>query len=347
MKMFQRRIYGGIFAAALGILCAVQAGMPAFAKGQEGSLKVTYATEDGALDNVNMFLYYIGSLGKDKGIAWDEDFEEYRLYGQVNDGLAGLLQGYVQRDGVEADETAVTDGTGASTFGSLKDGYYLVIGDTAIQDGATLHMLPVLAYVGGDTKEVSAEAKFECADVGQGPVSISTTKEWELAKDKEKGEAVVSGDKMPKSVQADLMQDGELMETVKLSEENGWTYRWEELPSGHVYQVLETAVGKGFELSAEHKDGVFTLTNHGVYNKAVSKNPPKDDKDKDKEKEKKDVTPGNGTPAGSGNGNAPNGAGGKLPQTGMLFWPIAACAAGCGAAGGAGWYFIRKGRKRG
>lgn len=345
---------------ALGVLCAVQGTVPAFAKEQEGSLKVKYATEDGAVTDMPMSLYYVGDKeGKDK-VAWDEDFKGYRLYAKEMDSMPTVLQGYVQRDGIEADKTATTGETGVASFDGLKPGYYLAVGSPVEAGGVTLHMLPVLAYVGGENTEVAAEAKFERADLGQGPISISVEKEWDLKEETVKGEAVLKGSGQPKNVQADLMQDGELLETVKLSEKNGWSYTWEDLPSGHVYQVLETAVGEGFELSILHKDGTFTMTNHGVYTEAVSKNPPSkpkddgNDKDKDKDKEKKDVTPsdatgsgsdsGNGTAGGAGNGNAASGE--KLPQTGMLFWPIVVSVAGCGICGAAGAFYLRKGKRR-
>lgn len=327
--------------------------VPAFAKEQEkdGSLKVKYVTENGAVTDASMSLYYVGDKDGENGVKWDKDFKGYRLYGKEMDSMSTVLQGYVQRDGIEPDKTAVTDEAGVAAFGGLKTGYYLTIGDPVeTDDGVTLYMLPILAYVGGENTEAVAEAKFERADVGQGPISITAKKEWDLKEETIKGEAVLKGSEQPKSIQADLMQDGELLETVRLSEETGWSYTWEELPSGHVYQVLETAVGEGFELSIAHKDDTFTMTNHGMYTNAVSKNPPKVDNEEGDSK--KDVTPSDATNPGNGSGNGgadnttTNASGEKLPQTGMLFWPIVASLAGCGIFGAAGACYIYKGKRR-
>lgn len=76
--------------------------------------------------------------------------------------------------------------------------------------------------------------------------SVSVSKEW----------AGRSDEIYPENVQINLLQNGEIYgETITLSEENNWTYRWEDLPlqtgqTQYVYSVEEIAI-KGYTVAVE------------------------------------------------------------------------------------------------
>ena len=88
----------------------------------------------------------------------------------------------------------------------------------------------------------------------------------------------------PKSITIDLLQDGKVADTVTLSAENNWAYTWEDLDSGFTWTVAERDIPAGYTVRIQ-QDGVsFIVTNTAP--------------------------------------TTPTTPGGRLPQTGQLWWPV-------------------------
>lgn len=66
----------------------------------------------------------------------------------------------------------------------------------------------------------------------------------------------------PKQVTVDLLQNGDVYDTVTLSKSNDWTYTWEGLEKdGNTWTVKETDVPKGYTPSYSEKGERVTITN--------------------------------------------------------------------------------------
>lgn len=90
--------------------------------------------------------------------------------------------------------------------------------------------------------------------------------------------------KRPTAIEVQLIRDGEIYETVSLSASNGWKYLWEGLEAGRDWTIKEKSTPYGYTASIKQSGGKYTITN--------TYEPP----------------------------SPPEGP--KLPQTGLLWWPI-------------------------
>ena len=99
--------------------------------------------------------------------------------------------------------------------------------------------------------------------------------------------------KRPQSVEVQLLKNGTEYDKQTLNEANGWKCSWTDLDASATWEVKEKTVPSGYEVKTSQKDNVVTVTN--TYNP-----------------ESKTTPDGSTTPSSKG----------KLPQTGMLWWPV-------------------------
>ncbi|MBR2223631.1 MAG: Cna B-type domain-containing protein [Christensenellaceae bacterium] len=76
----------------------------------------------------------------------------------------------------------------------------------------------------------------------------------------------------PESVKVQLLKNGEKAEEIVLSEENQWTYTWDQLDEMAEWSVLEE-VPEGYEASYTEKDGCIFITNYMDYEPPVIPEP--------------------------------------------------------------------------
>ena len=65
----------------------------------------------------------------------------------------------------------------------------------------------------------------------------------------------------PEKIDADLYRDGELYDTVELSEANGWYHAWTDLTDEYEWTVDESAVPADYEKTVSNSGSAWTLTN--------------------------------------------------------------------------------------
>ena len=106
----------------------------------------------------------------------------------------------------------------------------------------------------------------------------------------------------------ELYNGAELVDTVQLSAANNWRQTWTDLTAGD-WRVVERTAVEGYTVVSTHEGYEYVITNSYT-------------------------APGGSTGGSSG--------GGKLPQTGMLWWPVPLLAIAGMALFLAGW--IRHGR---
>lgn len=69
------------------------------------------------------------------------------------------------------------------------------------------------------------------------------------------------GKDRPTAVKVDLLRDGKVYRTVKLSRANKWTYTWKELDSHYSWSAVESSVPSGYEVSYKVKGDQTVITN--------------------------------------------------------------------------------------
>lgn len=264
------------------------------------TLSIQHAYDGLPLGGAAFDIYYVASMTAEPELAVAEPFSPYPIPALGMDqeqwqDYAETLAGYIARDGIKPAASKVTDVNGAVRFDGLRTGLYLVIADKAVKGDYTYEVSPFM---------VSVPSLDESNNAWNYDV-ISTTKTTRLYTPlidvtiKKTWNDSGYESARPKAVTFDLFCDGEVYDTVVLNEGNQWTASWEDLDAKRTWSVAEHEV-EGYTVKVSRNSGTFVINNSYV------------------------------VPGGSGegdNGDGDGGSGGKLPQTGMLWWPVAVLAA--------------------
>ena len=222
------------------------------------------------------------STFKGYGISMAEDQAGYRA-------MAETLSGYIARDGIAPTATAVSDAAGKAPFGELPKGLYLVLADRYTWEANKMTYItsPTLVALPNSTDgntwiyDVTISPKYtEIPPLPETPgkTDINVIKVWS-------GEE--SQSKRPTYIYAELICDGQVIDTVTLNSGNNWRHTWKDLDATRTYNVTEKEVPAGYTVTTVRDGSTFTINNN------AGRTPP--------------PTPPR-TP--------------RLPQTGQLWWPV-------------------------
>ena len=224
--------------------------------------------------------------------------------------LAETLAAYAQRDRLTPLDSGMTGKNGELTFPTagkqLLPGLYLVTSQP-FSDGSSVYTAePFLVCLPNLDKttdtwqyDVTVSPKHTCT-----PIPVPPADDTEKRKVLKVWNDAGRESERPKSITIQLLKNGELYNTVILSERNSWRYSWDALPKYDknglpiVWRVVELTP-EGYTVSITQEAGTFLVTN-------TLKQPP----------ETPPVTPPVNPPGQK-----------TLPQTGALWWPVPILAA--------------------
>lgn len=171
---------------------------------------------------------------------------------------------------------------GTLVFSDIDTGLYLITVDSAEIDGknyvspAMLITVPSRDEAGKWNYQVEVDyaSKLGSTDIYD---SYSVQKIWK---------SHTTATPVKQEITVDLYAEGitEPYDTVKLNEENNWSYTWEKLPAGHVWSVKEREVPENYKVLYSQNGAYFVIENV-YYPPETPPEPP-------------------------------------LPQTGQLWWPV-------------------------
>lgn len=269
---------------------------------------------------VTFSFYQVATVSGDNGYVPTAAFEKYAI---ALDGLsaaetkaaAETLAAYAARDQLIPTDQGLTDANGNAAFpnhtDSLKEGLYLLVGDPFVIDGAphrfepTLLELPARGSGGSLLYHVMCSPKHS---EDTAITSLTVTKSWQDN----------NSSSRPSSVEAELLRDGAVYATATLNAENNWRHSWDNLPADSDWQVTEKTVPDHYTVQIQREGNSVVITNTRVDD---SKDPNKDTNTSNGTSSKKD---NNSSSSSSSSGSTSK----KLPQTGMLQWPVPVLAAG-------------------
>ena len=153
------------------------------------------------------------------------------------------------------DMVRTSDEGGLAEFPNLKAGLYLI---TIADDGSGLVFEPFLANVprkdGTDySYRLHAFPKMAGSASDQSYVTLTVKKRWND-----------HGKNRPKSITAELLRDGSVVDEYLLSDENDWTHTWDGLEHYYVWSAKEKEVPKGYVVSYEREGNVFYVINTAI-----------------------------------------------------------------------------------
>lgn len=278
----------------------------------EVSLTIQYTHENKPLTGAGFSLYRVAETSANGEYTLTGDFKDYPVSLQNPDGeslrqLAITLDGYARRDDLAPLDTGKTDASGTLVFPAgekkLKTGLYLVIGQRLEVDGYTYTAQPFLISLPGKNADGSSlnyhaavQLKYNQYPLTDDTVTCKVLKVWKDESHK---------DARPKQIEVQLLKDGDICDTVTLTQDNNWRYTWDELDKNYNWTVVEKEISN-YKVSVTQEGSTFVITN--TYDAPD--------------------TPGAlNTPDTPGSPNQPStpdttSTVSTLPQTGSLWWPV-------------------------
>ncbi len=290
------------------------------------ALTISYRDVQIPLVGAGFSIYRVADVDENGELAVTENFAQFNvdIRGKNDEAwrnLASTLEGYVLRDAIPSVDSGTTDLRGQLVFPTggkkLTPGLYLVLGQRHRQNGMIydaqpfMVMLPALDKEANDWDyDVEAAPKHSSQPEPEegGTVDRRVLKIWRDAGHEQE---------RPHSVTAQLLKDGVVVDSVILSEANGWGYTWEDLDSGSQWLVVEAASGD-YTVEIVREGVTFVVVNTSQEPEDPPSPTPPDDTDIPDE-----PVPGGPTEPDPGE-HIPDGPvplGPMLPQTGQLWWP--------------------------
>lgn len=228
------------------------------------SLTLRVARGETVFPNVSVSIYRVASVSSDFRYTLTENFLPTDL--TVNgittsgewDAVRTTLESYIAAEGISPDHTALTDASGELGVEGLAPGLYLVgklrceAGETCYLFDSALIALPDLDESGFWLYDVAVTPKSAEYERSDGEKEYQVIKLW-----RDNG----AHENRPDSVTIDIMCNGELVERVILSDENGWAYTWRASDNGDIWQVAEREIPDGYRVTVEEHAGCFTVIN--------------------------------------------------------------------------------------
>ena len=301
---------------------------------QTASLTLRYPVAD-----ITFRLYRVAEISDTGTFALTEDYADCGVSLDQKDqtgwkGAAAALDAWTAREAKEPDASGKTAQDGTLTLSGLALGMYLVAWDRHTSGGDAytpdpfLISLPGLNEQDGWVYSVTADPKYGKTpegggggDSGPGTVDRKVLKVWA-----DEGQE----DARPASVRVQLLRDGKVYDTVTLSAGNGWRHTWKNLSDKYTWQVVEEDVPDGYTVTVAREGITFVVTNTAETDIPDEPSP------------EGPGEPGNpGEPGSPGEPEGPSAPGdgteipdeptpqgSKLPQTGVLWWPVPLLACG-------------------
>lgn len=209
-----------------------------------GSLKLDCSEDELVLDGMHWQLYSVGH-NENGELALDGDYANRQINvtdttasGMAN--IASTLRTIVKTENLPAAQEGTTNGEGVLYFTNLSDGVYLLLADNFTQDDMEYIASPILIDYAVDRDEelnVFPKIEYHTKTLSQEDVTFTVEKVWLNDVDTPRNRAVY--------ITAGIYRNGELVENVRLSEENDWKYEWQGSKDDE-WLVVEQIIPEGY-----------------------------------------------------------------------------------------------------
>lgn len=233
----------------------------------KGSITIVNKTYEGKLlENIDVQLYKIAYFTDDsrREIVMEDAFKDFELtidklvYSDALEDSASLCKSFIAENSIQPLDVKATDANGKAVFSDVSDGIYFVMQNQINSHEYTVTSVPFYIQV-----------PFEDKD-GNSNYQVTTYPKNEVLYHKEMDELSVvkiwkdnnNKDKMrPDYIEVGLYGNGQLKETVELSNLNNWSYTWTDLSKDVVWNVEEIKVPDNYLMTSERNGNQITITN--------------------------------------------------------------------------------------
>ncbi len=225
-----------------------------------GSISLTLLDRetDMPVSDVSFRLYKFASAKKINGkyvYTYDEGYSTCGMdMGDFSDAYLPVhLTAYVQLNELSYIEHT-TDASGSIAFESLSLGAYLVMPVGEKEGYITPSPFIITVPMWDSAKEewcfdIDASPKTEAETQEGEKTYISVKKQWQ------------GNNGHPKEVKVSLLKDSVIYDTVTLSAENNWYYKWDGLDKSHSWSVAEISVPQRYVVSYSASQMTVTMLN--------------------------------------------------------------------------------------
>ncbi|MFR4995631.1 MAG: Cna B-type domain-containing protein [Clostridium paraputrificum] len=233
----------------------------------KGSITIVNKTYEGKLlENIDVQLYKIAYFTDDsrREIVMEDAFKDFELtidklvYSDALEDSASLCKSFIAENSIQPLDVKATDANGKAVFSDVSDGIYFVMQNQINSHEYTVTSVPFYIQV-----------PFEDKD-GNSNYQVTTYPKNEVLYHKEMDELSVvkiwkdnnNKDKMrPDYIEVGLYGNGQLKETVELSNLNNWSYTWTDLSKDVVWNVEEIKVPDNYLMTSERNGNQISITN--------------------------------------------------------------------------------------
>lgn len=328
--LMNRKLLCAVVACVLSVVLLVPFGAGAVNSGDgavDPSLSITFAPDDLPAAGVNFSLYRVADLVGEGKYALTGQFANCPVSTDLQSAedmrvLAMTLRAYVIAGKLTADMNGKTDANGIVGFSGLDTGLYLALGDVFLYNNQYYFPTPFLVKLPDADSDgvlqyaiqVSSKHTFR---PGTGEkIGLEVMKVWDDG----------DSDARPQEITIELYEGKLLNDRVTLNQANNWRYSWDELDAGTVWSVVEVDVPDGYTVAIKQIDDTYIVTNTLIPDEPEdpSSSTPSEPQPSSRPT---DSSGRDDTPSGS-TSTTPSKPADKLPQTGMLWWPVFALTAG-------------------
>ena len=319
-----------VFAVCLALVLSMPA--EALNVDRQSSLTLRYSPYGINTEGAEFSLYQVALLDEDGKYTLTDDFDDYGLdVSGLTSGtahmLANTLEAYVLRDKPQPAAKGAMGGDNSLLFSELQVGLYLAIGSPYHKGNYIYYAYPVAVSLPTNGEyDLDASPKYK-----RSPIVLSekpsTTKLTALKLWQDEGHEA----QRPVGINVQLLKDGEVCDTVTLSGENNWRYEWKGLNPKYRWDAVEETVPEGYTALISREGDTVAITNSYV--------PPVPGGSTGSHEPDEELEYDEFTRPVSGSSNLYHD---KLPQTGMLWWPVPLMAGAGVVLFSAGWMLDRK-----
>lgn len=231
---------------------------------KKSSLTLQYKHGDNFYSKVEIKTYRIAEVFEDGSYALCGDFKDYpvNIYGVYSktewDNICSTLSAFAVADGISPTLTAVTDQSGTVIFKEILSGMYLTLAvnveteSEIVKFESFITAVPAPDADGNHSYDVTAYPKCEVFTPTDKELEYKIVKHW-----KDSGYT----SKRPESVEIDVLKNGIVQFSQKLSKDNNWSYCWKAPDDGAQWQAVEKNIASKYKVTVTRKENTIIITN--------------------------------------------------------------------------------------
>ena len=249
----------------LAVLTSIAAAFSLFvmfvpeAMSADNSTSLICLSGDEPVSGMKWKIYHIGEI-RDNECVLTGAYEDYavdltNLTSENINGTAKALESFVLGNNLPYLAEGSTDENGTASFSSLDPGLYLAVSQNVKIEHEAYVACPLLFEVkGGNSGESTIFPKMYSTNTLAGYEEYYTLKKIWVDNDN-------NAQMRPEYVTVDLFKNGEISDTITLSEDNGWEYRWENLDPADEWRVVERNIPQKYEVIVDYNSSQYLIKN--------------------------------------------------------------------------------------